>query len=204
MQRAKLVMFLAAWVLLCHSGCSAQPEHHVERLRIVPPVRVFADEWPVRNVLVRSRSFVLAPPNHAEIVIEAVPRVSFGRSVYWPGLTLNLLTLPVGYFRFSQRCSATFCYEVTVHQKNGGRIGPFSESASSSRVFIGSYQKTPHAEDVFRAPAFDVVHASAQEACAWQVVGRLILEWKELAPERVVDVGTSGSDRGAKEPSSGA
>lgn len=166
------------------AGC-ARLSAHANGPMLVPPVRVYSASGLVLTAVAASPSFaVVQDPGQAELRVEAREESVYGRRWAFPGLLVNLLTLPVGYFTFAYRCSAETTVEVIADE--GKASGPlrFTKLATAARTFF-QYQPRPEQGEAILSPGYEVVRTLARRELARRLALRLAQEWARNHPERV-------------------
>jgi hypothetical protein len=134
----------------------------------------------------QSPSFLYVPqPEQAEVVASCREEAAYRRRWAFPALLVNLLTLPVGYFTFAYRCSATLSADVTAEARDGSEKVSFREEATASGVFF-QYQKAPEPGDTDLTPGFEATRRLARADLRARLAARLAREWARRHPERAV------------------
>jgi len=170
--------------LLVLVACARPPET-LKHPRIVPALRVYTASGLVGPALAEVRSFRwVTRPEEAELELQCKEEYSYRRRVAFPGILVNLVILPIGYFTFAFRCTATVRAEVVATAREGGQAFQFTEAATVSRSFL-HYEKTPTREEEDLSPGFFGIRRLARRELGQRIAARLAQEWVAAHPERV-------------------
>jgi len=181
MSTVSAVLFVMAVV----AGCASSPPP-IEAKRLSPPVRVCTDSGLLWSALNKSPSFAFVhSPDEAELVVRCAEDVEYDRTWAFPGVLVNMFTLPLGYFTFAYECSVSMTGRVRIGSKLERGEWKFEEQVEVSRTFFG-YQKKPESDDDDLYPGFLVARQLASRELGRKICLRIAEEWAKDHPGRVL------------------